>query len=107
MKEKSVKKIKEAAALRYSPEKDRAPKIVAVGKGEIAEKMIEKAGENDIPIYEDAELAHILNCFNLGDEIPPELYEVVAEILVFIGNVDRTYGEKYGERQRKQEKDRQ
>ncbi|MDP4093675.1 MAG: EscU/YscU/HrcU family type III secretion system export apparatus switch protein [Bacillota bacterium] len=98
MKEKNKGKVKEAAALRYSPDSDRAPKIVAVGKGEIAEKIVEKANESDVPIYQDEKLAHTLNSFNLGDEIPSELYEVVAEILVFIGNMDRNYGDGNGKR---------
>lgn len=90
------KKIKEAAALKYSPEKDSAPKIIALGKGEAAEKILETAQENNVAIYQDAELAHTLNRLKIGDEIPPELYEVVAEVLVFISNLDRSYGEKYG-----------
>ncbi len=90
------KKIKEVAALRYSPDNDAAPKIIALGKGETAERIIEKAKENDIPVYQDKELAHTLNKLQLGDEIPRELYEVVAEILVFVSNMDRDYGEKHG-----------
>jgi len=93
---KNERKIKEAAALQYSPDKDCAPKIVAVGRGEVAEKIVGTARESDVPIYEDAQLAHTLNQMNLGDEIPPELYELVAEILVFVGNLDREYGERHG-----------
>lgn len=93
---KEEKKIKEVAALRYTPGEDTAPKIVALGKGEIAEKILEKAKENDIPVYQDNELAHTLNAFNIGDQIPQELYSVVAEILVFISSLDESYGEKYG-----------
>ncbi|MCX7841646.1 MAG: EscU/YscU/HrcU family type III secretion system export apparatus switch protein [Clostridia bacterium] len=96
---KEIKKIKEAAALQYSPDKDRAPKIVALGRGEIAEKILESAEENKIPVYKDAELAHTLNKLDLGDEVPPELYQVVAEILVFVSSLDKEYGEKYGKRQ--------
>lgn len=90
------KEVKEAAALSYSSDSNRAPKLVATGKGEIAEKIIEAAKNNDVPVYEDARLAHTLNRLQLGDEIPPELYEVVAEILVFVSNLDKTFGEKYG-----------
>lgn len=93
---KNGKKIKEVAALRYSPDKDRAPSIVALGKGEAAEKIIEAAQKSEIPIYEDKELAHTLNALHIGDEIPPELYEVVAQILVFVSRVDSSYGELYG-----------
>jgi len=60
-----------------------------MGKGEIAEKILEKAKENNIPIYENEELAAALNAMNIGDEIPPELYDIVAQILVFVGSVDK------------------
>ncbi|HEY9061054.1 MAG TPA: EscU/YscU/HrcU family type III secretion system export apparatus switch protein [Pseudobacteroides sp.] len=94
--DKKQKKIKEAAALKYNPGENSAPKIVALAKGEIAEKIVERAVENDVPVYENAQLAHALNALNLGDEIPPELYEVVAEILVFVGSIDSGYGEANG-----------
>lgn len=81
-------KIKEAAALKYSPEKNSAPEIIALGRGEIAEKIIEKAREKNVPLYKDAALAHTLNYFRIGSEIPPELYGVVAQILVFVGSLD-------------------
>ena len=90
------KKIKEVAALRYSPEKGKAPSIVALGKGEVAEKILETAEKSDVPVYRDTTLAHALNALHIGDEIPPELYEVVAQILVFVSTVDSSYGELYG-----------
>ena len=93
---KNIRKIKEAVALKYALDEDNSPKIVALGKGDIAEKILETAKENDIPVYEDENLAHTLNKLNIGDEIPPELYEVVAEILVFVSNLDKSYGDKYG-----------
>ncbi|NMA34764.1 MAG: flagellar biogenesis protein [Clostridiaceae bacterium] len=85
--EEKKKKIKEAAALRYTPEND-APEIIALGKGAAAEKIVEKAKESGVPVHEDVELAHALNLLNIGDEIPQELYEVVAKILIFVGDVD-------------------
>ncbi|HHW00040.1 MAG TPA: flagellar biogenesis protein [Clostridiaceae bacterium] len=91
MSKKNRKQIKEAVALKYSPFEDKAPKIVAAGKGEIAEKIIEKAEESNVPICKDTELAHALSALNIGDEIPPELYDVVAEILIFIDSLDRKY----------------
>jgi flagellar biosynthesis protein len=95
-KNKEEKKIKEVVALKYSPNENKSPKIVALGKGEIAEKILETAEKNDVPIYKDEKLAHTLNTLNIGTEIPAELYEVVAEILVFVSNLDKGYGEKYG-----------
>lgn len=93
MPEKKVK-VKQAAALKYNPGNNRAPEIIGLGSGEIAEKIIEKASENDIPLYKNDELVNTLNAFKIGDEIPPELYEVVAEILVFVSNVDKKFGDR-------------
>ncbi|NSW91081.1 MAG: EscU/YscU/HrcU family type III secretion system export apparatus switch protein [Firmicutes bacterium] len=89
-------KIKQAAALRYNPDNNLAPEIVAKGKGLIAEKIVEKAKESNVPIYYDEKLAETLNAMNLGEEIPPQLYRVVAEILVFVSDLDKKYGERYG-----------
>lgn len=79
---------KTAVAVAYEPG-DRAPKILATGKGAVAEKIIEKAKENDVPLYKDNKLADTLSKLKIGDAIPPELYEVVAEILVFVDDMDR------------------
>ena len=68
---------------------DRAPKILATGKGHVAEKIIEKAKEEDVPLYADNELAGTLSKLQIGEMIPPELYEVVAEILVFVDDMDK------------------
>ncbi|MDE7062534.1 MAG: EscU/YscU/HrcU family type III secretion system export apparatus switch protein, partial [Lachnospiraceae bacterium] len=68
---------------------ERAPKILATGKGHIAEKIIEKAKEEDVPLYADNELASTLSKLQIGEMIPPELYEVVAEILVFVDDMDK------------------
>ena len=89
--ERKKNKIKEAAALRYSPEKGGAPEIVALGRGDTAERIIEKAKESEVPLYEDAVLAHTLNYLQIGSEIPKELYGVVAQVLVFVSRLDSTY----------------
>lgn len=85
-------KIKKASALSYTPGEDSAPKVVASGKGVIAEKIIEKAKEIKIPVYEDEHLAEALSHISFGEEIPKELYEVVAEVLSFISRLDESYG---------------
>lgn len=90
MKEKN-EKMKKAAALSYKPGEEKAPKVVASGRGVIAEKIIERAKENKIPVYEDEYLAEALSEIKLGSEIPPELYEVVAEVLAFISRLDGKY----------------
>ena len=80
--------VKTAVALAYNPG-DVAPTILATGKGELAEKIIEKAKESDVPLYKENMLAATLAKLEIGDTIPPELYEVVAEILVFVDDMDK------------------
>ena len=77
-------KQKKAVALKYNKGKDSAPKVVAKGKGYIAEKIIEAARENNVPLYEDKNLSQVLEALDLDTEIPPELYRAVAEVLAFI-----------------------
>ncbi len=79
-----MKEKKKAVALRYDLEKDRAPLLVAKGKGIIAEEIIKIAEENGIPVIENKALLEALIQLDLYEEIPPELYEAVAEILVYI-----------------------
>lgn len=88
--------VKEAAAIKYNPGADNAPVAVAVGRGAIAEKIVESAKEHDIPVVPDANLAGVLSKLGVGDEIPVELYQVVAQILVFVHNVDGAYKSKHG-----------
>lgn len=73
-----------AAAIRYDSTKDNAPEVIAAGKGKLAEKIIALGRENGIPIYDDPVLAAALAEVNPGDEIPPQLYALVAEVLAFI-----------------------
>ncbi len=88
MAESDKKKVKTAVALEYDPN-DAAPKVIATGKGIIAEKIIEKAKESDVPVHRDDKLADTLSRLEIGEMIPPELYEVVAEILLFVDNMDK------------------
>ena len=73
-----------AVALKYDQRKDRAPRVIAKGRGNIAEKIIDIAKEHDVPLYEDKNLIHILEALDLETEVPPELYRAVAEVLAFI-----------------------
>ncbi len=73
-----------AAALRYNPQKEQAPRVIAKGSGIIAEKILDIARENRIPLKEDKQLVEILSTLDLNQEIPPDLYKAVAEILAFI-----------------------
>lgn len=80
-----------AVAIRYDYEQDVAPVMVAKGRGFIAERIEEVARDWGIPLKEDAKLADYLMALDLYQEIPAELYSVVAEILAFIYSMDRKY----------------
>ncbi|MCM1179614.1 MAG: EscU/YscU/HrcU family type III secretion system export apparatus switch protein [Clostridium sp.] len=81
-------KKKKAVALTYDPT-NMAPQVVASGKGEVAERIIEKAKEADVATYQDEGLADTLLKLEIGDMIPPELYGVVAEILIYVDRMDK------------------
>lgn len=78
------KQMKRAAAIKYDQAKNMAPRVVAKGKGLIAEQIVQVARENDVPLHEDPNLANVLEAMELESEIPAELYRAVAEVLVFI-----------------------
>ncbi len=87
MQDKKPKR-KQAIALEYNPSED-APKVIASGQGALAERIIEKAKEANVPLHRDDKLADTLSRLEIGEMIPPELYEVVAEILVFVDAMDK------------------
>ena len=91
MENKREGRVKQAVALEYNPEED-APKVIASGRGALAERIIERAQESDVPIHRDDKLANTLSRLQIGEMIPPELYEVVAEILVFVDSMDKMKG---------------
>lgn len=82
-----AKKRKKAAAIQYDPQES-APTLIAKGQGLTAEKIIEAAMQEEIPVVENKELVEELSKMDLGEHIPPELYQVVAEVLVFISDLD-------------------
>ena len=85
------KRIKQAIALEYNPDEE-APKVIATGRGAVAERILERAKEADVPIHRDDRLADTLSRLEIGEMIPPELYDVVAQILVFVDDMDRLRG---------------
>ena len=85
-------KRKQAVALKYDLGRDKAPIITASGLGAVADKIVEKGMENDVAIYEDERLVKELLQFKVGTEIPEELYEIVAQVLIFIENIDQKKG---------------
>lgn len=91
MDKKRELKDRQAIALTYEPG-TLAPAIVAAGRGYVADRIIETAKENDVPLYEDGELSDTLMRLQIGDTIPPELYKVVADILIFVDSMDKIKG---------------
>lgn len=71
-----------AVALKYNPEQDYSPVVVASGHSKVAERIINLAEENGVPVYRDDSTAAMLTMLSVGEGIPPELYQVVAGIYV-------------------------
>ena len=74
----------QAVALRYAPREDRAPQIMAKGRGDVAERIVQLAREHKIPIREDKDMIQVLSRLDLDQEVPTHVYQAVAEILAFI-----------------------
>jgi len=81
---KNFQKNQKAVALGYEENQDHAPKVLASGKGLIAEKIIELAKENNIPLHRDADLVEVLSVLEINEYIPLEVYSVLAEIFTYI-----------------------
>lgn len=85
--------LKKAVALKYNPNQAQAPVVIAKGTGKIAEDILNKAEEYGIPVQEDPSLVEVLSKLDLDQEIPPEFYQLVAEILTFIYRSDNRMNE--------------
>ncbi|MBU0945811.1 MAG: EscU/YscU/HrcU family type III secretion system export apparatus switch protein [Proteobacteria bacterium] len=86
--------VEKAVAILYDEQKGSSPKVVASGKGEIARRIIETAREAGVHIQEDPNLVELLSKIKLGDEIPTELYQTVAEVLAFVYQVNEKFKNK-------------
>ncbi|KYG89490.1 EscU/YscU/HrcU family type III secretion system export apparatus switch protein [Metasolibacillus sp. FSL H7-0170] len=84
---------KEAIALTYNPSESAGPKVVAKGKGKIAENILEQASLHNVPIHEDPNLVELLGQLDLNETIPEQLYQAVAEVFAFIYHLDREHNE--------------
>ena len=80
---------KKAVALQYRPEKNAAPKVSAKGSGRVAEKIIELAKTHGIPVKDDPDLIEVLSKLDIEEEIPPNVYIAVAELLAFVYSMNR------------------
>lgn len=83
---------KQVVALQYAEGVDEAPRVVAAGKGLIAEKILALAVEHDVAIHRDPLLVQGLAALEVGEQIPAEFYPMVAEILVFVQRMNREKG---------------
>jgi len=90
----TTKDPKQAVALSYSKDAAAAPVVKAKGKGAVAERIVAIAAENGVPVREDASLVEVLSKLDLDQEIPPELYQLVAEILSFVYRTDQAAQER-------------
>jgi len=84
----------EVAALRYDTDQENAPKVVAQGRGFAAQKILDLAAEHDVPVTKDPTLVSILSALDIGAEIPPDLYGVIAEVLAWAYHADKAVGAK-------------
>ncbi|MGI6037352.1 MAG: EscU/YscU/HrcU family type III secretion system export apparatus switch protein [Limnochordia bacterium] len=82
---------KKAVALRYLPRRDRAPRLIAKGRGRLAQRIIEEGAKAGVPHYRHPQLVDGLFPLSLEGTIPPEFYRLVAEILVFVHGLDARY----------------
>ena len=96
---------KKAVALRYDENREAAPVIVASGLGYVAEKIVEIANDNDVPVYEDNSLATVLTQLELGTEIPEELYQAIVDIYVYFLKFSPDMDGKKEEPQEQEEKE--
>lgn len=91
MKNQKSSRKKSAVSLKYVPAEDKAPRVTAKGKGQVAENIIALAKKNNIPIKEDPDLVQVLSQVEVDREIPETLYQVVAELLAFIYQVNKDF----------------
>ncbi len=91
MSEKNNNKRLKAVALSYESSINVAPKVVATGKGKIAERIIKKAKEHNVPLQKDPSLVELLSQLEMNEVIPEQLYSSVAEVLAFIYRVDHEH----------------
>lgn len=94
MDEQKRKPVQEAVAIRYDREKEDAPRVIAKGKGVVAEQLMAIARRHAVPVYQNQTVTQLLMAVELDREIPPELYQAVANVLAYIYRLDGRVGEK-------------
>ena len=84
---------RKAVALKYEAERDLAPKVIAKGRGHVAEHILETAQKNSVPVYQDKTLVNMLMALEIDREIPPELYKAIAEVMAYVYKMDKSHGQ--------------
>lgn len=82
-----------AVALKYEAERDNAPRVIAKGRGHVAEHILETAQKNSVPVYQDKTLVNMLMALEIDREIPPELYKAIAEVMAYVYKMDKSHGQ--------------
>lgn len=83
---------KQAVALKYDMQQDKAPRVVAKGKGHTAEHILEAAQKASVPVYQNKTLVNMLMALDIDREIPPELYKAIAEVMAYVYKMDKAKG---------------
>ena len=84
---------KKAVALKYDIQKDVAPRVVAKGRGHVAEHILDTAQKNSVPVYRNKTLVNMLMALEIDREIPPELYKAIAEVMAYVYKIDKAKGQ--------------
>ena len=84
---------KKAVALKYDMQKDIAPKVIAKGRGHVAEHILDTAQKNSVPVYRNKTLVNMLMALEIDREIPPELYKAIAEVMAYVYKMDKAKGQ--------------
>ena len=90
---KNIAPQRKAVALKYEAERDLAPKVIAKGRGHVAEHILETAQKNSVPVYQDKTLVNMLMALEIDREIPPELYKAIAEVMAYVYKMDKAHGQ--------------
>jgi flagellar biosynthesis protein len=80
-----------AVALKYLKGQEGAPRVIAKGRGFVADRILELARRHGIPVHRDTDLAQVLVRLDLGDFVPPELYKAVAQVLAYLYKMNGRY----------------
>ena len=84
---------KQAVALKYDMQQDTAPRVVAKGRGHVAEHILETAQKSSVPVYRNKTLVNMLMALEIDREIPPELYKAIAEVMAYVYKLDKSKGQ--------------